>query len=769
MLKVFEAFSGIGSQTQALKNIGVEHEVVAISEIDKYAIASYEAIHGPTKNLGDISQLEDDDVPECDLFTYSFPCFVEGTKVLTTNGYKNIEEISVGDEVITHKNRIKKVKKTFINQTNQLVHLSLMSSDDIITTPNHPFYVRKRFREWDNLKRRQVGKFKQPCWVDAKDLTKDDYLGTPINTQSEIPKWNGVDFKWSDGRKTRHVNELQELLFKEDFWYIMGRYIGDGWKRSNESGIIICCGKNNNKNLKDITSRLERLNVHYSLSEERTVYRVIVPKKEWFAFFSQFGDNAHSKHLTRAIFNAPVGLLKHFIDGYIESDGYYCERNKLFKISSVSDTLIYDIAQIIAKVYKRPFSVYKTKRKKYTKIEGRIVNQRDTYTVTFKKHSSPQDKAFYENGYIWSPLNKIQLEKLDTFISVYNMEVEDDNSYVVQNVIVHNCQDISLAGKQQGLNKGINTRSSLLWDCEKVIRVARPKYLLLENVKNLVSKKHKHNFDEWLKILESYGYNNYWKVLNAKDYGIPQNRERVFVVSIRKDVDDGTFEFPKSQELKLCLKDMLENEVNEKFYLSKEIQDGFVYKPNNDENENEIPLEEKPETGRLGQQSVDTFNNNVDNIAYGDIIQPFNKKVKKDITPTLTTRPEGLKTANIVVDKKLRYVGSISNKDRIGDGKQLSRNIPQGYRVYDSKGIATTQTANGGGIGGTTGIYLDVYKEFYRLRKLTPRECWRLMGFKDEQFEKAQKVCSNTQLYKQAGNSIVVNVLEAIFSNIFLT
>lgn len=234
-------------------------------------------------------------------------------------------------------------------------------------------------------------------------------------------------------------------------------------------------------------------------------------------------------------------------------------------------------------------------------------------------------------------------------------------------------------------------------------------------------------------------------------------------------MDDGTFEFPKSQELKLCLKDMLENEVNEKFYLSKEIQDGFVYKPNNDENENEIPLEEKPETGRLGQQSVDTFNNNVDNIAYGDIIQPFNKKVKKDITPTLTTRPEGLKTANIVVDKKLRYVGSISNKDRIGDGKQLSRNIPQGYRVYDSKGIATTQTANGGGIGGTTGIYLDVYKEFYRLRKLTPRECWRLMGFKDEQFEKAQKVCSNTQLYKQAGNSIVVNVLEAIFSNIFLT
>lgn len=270
------------------------------------------------------------------------------------------------------------------------------------------------------------------------------------------------------------------------------------------------------------------------------------------------------------------------------------------------------------------------------------------------------------------------------------------------------CQDISLAGKQRGLDEGSGTRSSLLWECERVIRVARPKYLLLENVKNLVSKKHKHNFDEWLKILESYEYNNYWKVLNAKDYGVPQNRERVFVVSIRKDVDNETFEFPKSQELKLCLKDMLENEVDEKFYLSKEIQDRFVYKPSDDENESEIPLEEKPETGRLGKQSVDTFNENINNISYGDVIQPFNKKVKKDVVPTLTTRPEGLKTANIIVNKE------------------------------------------------------------YRIRKLTPRECWRLMGFKDEQFNEVEKVCSNTQLYKQAGNSIVVNVLEAIFSKIFL-
>lgn len=94
------------------------------------------------------------------------------------------------------------------------------------------------------------------------------------------------------------------------------------------------------------------------------------------------------------------------------------------------------------------------------------------------------------------------------------------------------CQDISVAGKQGSLEKGSGTRSSLLWECQRIIRFKRPKYLLLENVKNLVGKKHKEHFDEWLKVLEGFGYKNTWKVLNAKDYGVPQNRERVFVVSI---------------------------------------------------------------------------------------------------------------------------------------------------------------------------------------------------------------------------------------------
>lgn len=110
------------------------------------------------------------------------------------------------------------------------------------------------------------------------------------------------------------------------------------------------------------------------------------------------------------------------------------------------------------------------------------------------------------------------------------------------------CQDISLAGLQRGLDNDSGTRSSLLWECERIIRAVKPKYLLLENVKNLVGEKHKPNFIKWLKVLEGFGYQNFWKVLNAKDYGVPQNRERVFVVSILRGGAVSVSESDKARE-----------------------------------------------------------------------------------------------------------------------------------------------------------------------------------------------------------------------------
>ena len=242
------------------------------------------------------------------------------------------------------------------------------------------------------------------------------------------------------------------------------------------------------------------------------------------------------------------------------------------------------------------------------------------------------------------------------------------------------CQDLSVAGKQKGLGEG--TRSGLLYECEKVIEHCKPKYLLLENVKNLVGKKFKADFDKWLEYLEGLGYTSYWKVLNAKNYGVPQNRERVFVVSILGEHEP--FEFPSLIPLTKCIRDILEDKT--------------------------------------------------DNIEIS---------VDKNIKPCVRINFE-----------REKYDIAISNKDI------YQCKCDNGWQ--DNKvGIKISPTIR------AENPYTCVYSG-HRIRKLTPRECFRLMGMRDSDIDKIQEAgISNTQQYKLAGNSIVVGVLEAIFKNLF--
>ena len=305
------------------------------------------------------------------------------------------------------------------------------------------------------------------------------------------------------------------------------------------------------------------------------------------------------------------------------------------------------------------------------------------------------------------------------------------------------CQDFSLAGKQAGGDKDSGTRSSLMYETIRIVEKLKPKYVIWENVKNLLSKKHRHNFDAYLETMESLGYVNYYQVLNAKDYGIPQNRERVFTISILNSAVNSAvmqnFEFPPKQELKLKLKDMLEDEVDEKYYLSdKKIQKIANWK------------------------------------AYQ---KPFEKvQGKNSIVPTLTARGAGEEHSGMIT-----YSENLEDTTNLQEQcLHIKNNTIQGYlSAYDGDGVnissrmkyqrgnvqkesIQTITTSGGNDRGV----VDVVNQKLRIRKLTPKEVWRLMGFDDEDFEKAAKVNSNTQLYKQAGNSIVVNVLEAILNNL---
>ena len=294
------------------------------------------------------------------------------------------------------------------------------------------------------------------------------------------------------------------------------------------------------------------------------------------------------------------------------------------------------------------------------------------------------------------------------------------------------CQSVSIAGKQEGLTKDTGTESSLLWECEKIIKKVKPKYLLMENVANLLSKKFFPEFEKWLNILKSLGYSNYWKILNAKDYGIPQNRERVFCVSIRGE--HNYYQFPKPIELKLRLENILEDSVDEKYYLNKKTQDKFVFKNENKKEENELIRE--PKIDRIGGMYNQATRWGVYN--------------EKGISPTITASM-GMGGGHIPMIKRV--------------GKLETKGFDCCKGVYATDGICPTVTAMGG--DHIHKIIIPQSKVSFRIRKLTPRECWRLMGWKDDEFNKIKGI-SNAQLYKQAGNSIVVNVLEAIFRQMFL-
>ena len=406
------------------------------------------------------------------------------------------------------------------------------------------------------------------------------------------------------------------------------------------------------------------------------------------------------------------------------------------------------------------------------------------------------------------------------------------------------CQDFSVAGKQKGSvwtckdcgheynpltvhwserdkcpccgsNNIEKTRSSLLVEYLRVIRANKPNFGMYENVKNIVGKQFKDTFNMFTDELDEYGYNVYWKVLNAKDYGIPQNRERVYLIFIKKELDNGKFTYPEPFDNGMRLKDILEENVDEKFYISEDKVQRFLTNLNNED----ALLYDACQVKREGKS------------------REYN-----DFCPTLTARD--YKDPRLVNDNVVKQIGTISKCEgnwknpqvgRIystdgcsptlntcGGGShepkivQLGNVNPSGKgmngNVFDENGLAPTLTTNKGEgnkiairqatkkgyieceLGGVADLSYPESKTRrgrvqengqicptitatetgvcriespIRIRKLTPKECFRLMGFSDENFEAAERMVSNSQLYKQAGNSIVVDVLYYILVELY--
>lgn len=321
------------------------------------------------------------------------------------------------------------------------------------------------------------------------------------------------------------------------------------------------------------------------------------------------------------------------------------------------------------------------------------------------------------------------------------------------------CQDISNAGYQKGFtdNNGNRTRSGLFFEALRIIKDTKPKIAIAENVKALTSKKFEQEFNIVLGSLSRLGYNNYYKVLNAKDYGIPQNRERVFIVSIRQDIDKG-FDFPSPFELKKRLGDVLEDNADKKYFLSEErIKSLIIHKERNKANGN-----------GFGARFV----------------------TESDIASSLTTSPDKSAGQYLMIKQATKkgyieaYPGDYVNlqfpnsQTRRG---RVTREYANTLLCNDSQGVVVELPAaldeqnkyirKDGCIGSLTTNGSSpkhnnrVITTDLSIRKLTPLECFRLMGFADgDCYILKDNDISDAQLYKMAGNSIVVNVLNKLFA-----
>lgn len=526
MIKILSLFSGIGAFEKALTNLGLPHEVVNYCEIDPHASKAYSVIHGVSedKNLRDVTAVDTSKLPDdLDLVTYGFPCVPAGYMVRTFLGYKSIEEIRLHDTVLTHTNTYHEVVKTMSRVSDHINHIKAVGTWDLQVTDEHPLYVLRN------------GRFK---WVKAKDLSIDDRLTFNINTDA-FPADISDDILW-----------------------FMGRYFADGYKEKRKPHrVIFCIGKHKEEEFRQhingisfTVSHKDRSSVEYRLTDKKVM-----------TLFEYFSTGSSVKEIPRWIVDLPKEQLLHFFNGYYSGDGY-TKKGGMKTFGTVSLKMFLSLQEIVIKLFNVVPTVYVRK-------DGRKESYHDSYCAQFSLH--PKDQKVIKDK-ICVKIKNIHREVKS--IDVYNFEVKDDNSYTVNNVIVHNCQDISVAGKQRGFEneEGGYTRSGLFYEALRIIKDTQPRVAIAENVKALTSNKFKKEFNSVLSSLTNIGYMNFWAVLNAKDFGIPQNRERVFIVSVRNDIDSFGFQFPRPVELKLRLKDMLEDNVDEKYYLKGERVDKFL-------------------------------------------------------------------------------------------------------------------------------------------------------------------------------------------------
>lgn len=411
-------------------------------------------------------------------------CFSAGTIVTTEYGYKSIESVQLGDKVKTLSGRYMPVRKIYKSRKKEVIQINPTGSEIIVCTPNHPFYVKKRLIHSDGLAYRES--FGSAEWKRAGELTTDDLIGYVLDTPDE---------KFSD------------FITEAEAWAI-GRWLADGsvdLKKSNPR-IFISCGE------KKIDSTREQLHfLPYDIYENRphsTALNFTFTSWEFYKLIESARKGAENKCVPPYVFKLPIHLQKAVLDGYVSGDGYIRKRKYHTELSAstVSRELAYGISRLIRNCYHEGCSINVVPPKDGV-IDGRIIHANHLVYILTACLNTKQSKSFVENGILWQPIKSI--EKLDKKENVYNLSVEDDNTYEVNNIIVHNCGAFSS-------NNGEDFRCVLEEFCKvKDAGVSVPKPKKWEKAGSIVADD----------------FSLSWRVFDAQFWGVPQRRKRIYLVA----------------------------------------------------------------------------------------------------------------------------------------------------------------------------------------------------------------------------------------------
>jgi DNA (cytosine-5)-methyltransferase 1 len=697
--KFIDLFCGIGGFHQALHKMGAK--CVLACDIDKECRIVYKDNYGlePVSNVKDIDEKT---MADFDILCAGFPCFIAGTQTLTNNGYKNIEDVELTDMLLTHTGKFQNIvnlqRKIY---TGDMYDFDLKYHPKLITaTEEHPFYVREQKYDYT---------YGEPEWKIASKLTMDDYFGMVINDKQSIPEF---------------TFEKSIKLDNLDYWFIMGYFMKNGWTQDNN---IIWFALNN-----DDTESFDRiqkvLNICHKQILSENIKQYGCDSIMWFNILRQFGKGAHGTLIPEWVHDAPKEFIQEFINGFNNKTSHN------FTTSSL------DLAYGFQRLYLKLGHI--------AEITKNTLFGRDIYEIfvnTEKQHDI--SSSFIEGNYVWYAPFKITKRETSQ-IPVYNFEVETDNSYVVENVCVHNCQAFSNGGKK----KCFDDERGLLFD--EIVRIAKakkPRFMFLENVKHILKVSNGEVIEYIKNKIAAIGYTLQLFQISPHNYGIPQQRERVYFVCVRNDIYNGVdivlptyigkMEFHKFLDKKETIAekyfikgdtlDVLESwdimvktfEVDEKISPTIMINDAF---------------------SSYTQTDFDGFP--VWKKDYITKNKPLIEKYKSQFT-------EWYKTYSLLLKKREIYgklewqTGPIKENDSIFNHfiqiRQSGIRVKKGH--YFPTLVAIAQ--------------IPIYGK--EKRYITPRECARLQSF-PESFKLSP---DDKKSYKQLGNSVNVNNVYTVISS----